>query len=299
MFLKNPFYESANFVVRLPDTQISKVRKDLIKCLNIRQTKDYYKTDIHIQIDNPRMYHQSRRIGFIHRPKFSLGNLELKSITRASASPSHPSPSIITPRLNKVSISKRKLKKIQINTKTFHTSTQNSIVAIEELVIPEQFRKKDKSKERKQKVKKAAKYLMKMGNELKNYLKREDPPKRHTPKTEGIYRRINIIEHKEENKLIKYDSQDKMNKTSNNDWNKSYDNIMETQHDEKKSVMNYLMKITGEDIVFSNKSKEKHVIECKKEVKKKKKRYHTVTSLCSGLSLEEKLEQLAIGRLVN
>ena len=68
----NTFYDTCDFGPSIPDNQISNVRKQLLKVLNINQNNAISTSDIKFHINNPVLSYTSRHVGYVSpRKKFS------------------------------------------------------------------------------------------------------------------------------------------------------------------------------------------------------------------------------------
>ena len=109
MFLKCINYEKSNLEVNVSNSKITELRKDLMRCLNIKPADSYYKSDVKIQIDSPQMSYKARHIGHIHGSSRSICSIDLKAIYDLNARSVHFNKIIGTPILTRVSVSRRKI----------------------------------------------------------------------------------------------------------------------------------------------------------------------------------------------
>ena len=298
MFIKNSFYDHYHFPPHKSEKFINDLRKELIKNMGECTIKDLHASDLKIQINNPLMSYKGRHIGRIPGTKRSISTFDFKPTYDFLSRSAHINQMIDTPELNRVTISKKKLDRFHNMPVELEEMDDFPVLGkkpipsvIEEIQVQEQFKKKDEKDERRKRIKKAATYLIKLGKSLKIFLKKENLHKYHSVQSdELLYNENKVIEEK---KVVKSGSGEV----------KLYNDHSETSTiKERKSLSNNLVNIKGEEIPItklnelSNEPKEH---ESKKEVKKRKKRYHTATSVTSGLTFAEKMEQLAMGKILN
>jgi hypothetical protein len=286
MLFRKTFYESYNFTAIKDKEHVTTTRRQLIKDLGIQQ-KDKYTLDVQIQINTPRMYYKPRHIGSLHKSN------NFKSMCDQCSKSVNISPSADIRQLVRVSISKKKLRQEQDNIDNSFIVRKETNTSTNSIALLRSFRLKDETKE--DKAKKAAQYLIRQGELLKSYLKKEKPTNEFRKRLASISKSFKLPKNSEDVGGTVHDELSKIRKYPS--------------PDDTKSNINSLIKIIDEDIIFrpiQQKSKsgielfKGHVTECKKEVKRKRKRkFNTSTAISSGLSFAERMEQLAIGRIIN
>lgn len=300
MLLTNTFYQSYHFPPPKSKEQITTVRKLLLKALGKHHNNDNCSSDIQIKINNPRMYSKSRHIGSMHRTSQSFNSLDFKSFYDQCSKSVHASPNTDNHRLVKMSISRKKFEKSSDTVSDVSPVSRETINSVtDEIPLTRGFRFKGEAKD--DKVKRAAQYLIKQGKFLKSYLKRETVPRELQRRLTSISKSFKLTENKLE-------VDEKASKSSKTSTGEAVENKRKAFSLKAEATVPYLMKITGDDIAF-RKGQEKGngesiplislATEGKRQVKQKKKRFHTTTATSSGLSFAEKMELLAIGRIIN
>jgi hypothetical protein len=221
--------------------------------------------------------------------------MDFRAIYDLSARSAHIS-TMNTPVLTRVLVSQKKLNHVQFvetnveEVENFPLLGRRPIPStIEELAALEQFCRKDETKERKAKTKKAANYLRNLGKSLKVYYKKcfssesslsksldggtsfESEWEVRESKKNGDIHSVKLIKHTDKSKSLNKDFISR----------------------EKSTFSNSITGGAGKD------TRRKLNMEVKKETRKTKKRYHTTASTSSGLTFAEKMELLAIGPILN
>lgn len=301
MHFNNPFYEPYNFAPPLPKDQVSTIRKYLIRSLEAQHTKDKYASDIQIQINTPRMYYKPRHIGSMHRSKNSFSSFDFKVHDQYSRS-ADVSPDMDTRQLVKISISKKKLDNPVNDPDNISPLSRETVNTVADEVTPSRnFCIKNEGKAREKKVRNAAQYLIKQGNFLKSYIGKES--KEFHRRLASVSKSFKLTESRSGTAV-----REKADWVIINNIEESNELVKKTITQNPKSTMRSLMRMTGEDIglgelqrksnagqdLFKNQSPAR-----RKAGQRGKRRFHTSTATSSGLSFAEKMEQLAIARIVS
>lgn len=295
MFIKHHFYEPYHIVRKQPQSLVNSTRKALLHYHDLGHAKDYCRSDVLIQINNPPLSSKGRIICHMHKVKHSFSNADFKAIYDLSTRSAHFN-SVDTPVLTRVSVSSKKLNHIQYAETSFEEVEDFPLMGrraipsvIEELAAPKQYLKRDEEKERRERTKKAANYLRNLGKSLKVYYKKCSPPESPSPKSfDGV---------------TSFESSESETKESKVQTGRSSGNLVMRGDKLKglhKDVVSGEKSFFTESLAKTSKGKQKRVnVEAKKETKKIKKKHRTATSKSSGLTFAEKMELLAIGPILN
>eukprot|EP00826_Nyctotherus_ovalis_P042497 TRINITY_DN4377_c0_g5_i5.p1 TRINITY_DN4377_c0_g5~~TRINITY_DN4377_c0_g5_i5.p1 ORF type:complete len:210 (+),score=44.29 TRINITY_DN4377_c0_g5_i5:73-702(+) len=202
----------------------------------------------------------------------------------------------------KISISKKKLDNTvndPDNTSPLSRETVNTVA--DEVTSSRSFCIKDEGKAREKKIRNAAQYLIKQGNFLKSYTGKKS--KEFHKRLASISKSFKFTENRNGTA-----ARERVDWVIINNIEKSNELFKKPIIQDPKPTMHSLMRMTGEDIGLREAQKKSnaaldlfknHSPARRRETQRRKKRFHTSAATSSGLSFAEKMEQLAIARIVS
>lgn len=284
MFVKTPSYDPQRPAVLLSKHQADAIRRMLLHCHT--PATNFRSADIQIQIHNPRLSSKRRSVGHATRFAFDSGAFKnghgvTPRTRRCSAANS--------PVLTRLLVSRKKLKHVMCEALRELHSAKAMDNRSEELEIGRELRRLGR-RSKKRGVEEAMGYLRKLGETLREYYKKRSPLNSPLPKG------LNTSPVFEDDEMGKGEFWPDGNLGGSTRWQNKLKDIQM----EKFQIANSLIRVTRKSEHPTNKysisSASKMTMERKKKMKK---RYRTTTDASSVLSFAEKMELLAIERIVS